>query len=80
MKGARLHTVAVLACLLLASTATTRSPKPRPPVRIDPARLEALVDYYKPQVEHYARFWSKLTGAKTHAGLFFVDGPTMKWV
>jgi ATP-dependent helicase/nuclease subunit A len=43
-------------------------------------RLEALVDYYKPQVEHYARFWSKLTGAKTHAGLFFVDGPTMKWV
>jgi ATP-dependent helicase/nuclease subunit A len=43
-------------------------------------RLEALVDYYKSQVEHYARFWSQLTGAKTAAGLFFVDGCVERWI
>jgi ATP-dependent exoDNAse (exonuclease V) beta subunit len=43
-------------------------------------RIDALVEYYKPQVEHYARFWSQLTGAPTSAGLFFVDGPIEKWV
>jgi ATP-dependent helicase/nuclease subunit A len=36
-------------------------------------RLPQLIDYYRPQVEHYARFWSKLTGAETDAALFFVD-------
>jgi ATP-dependent exoDNAse (exonuclease V) beta subunit len=43
-------------------------------------RLDALVTYYKPQVEHYARFWSQLTGAQTSAGLFFVDGLQEVWV
>ena len=43
-------------------------------------RLEALVAYYAPQVEHYARFWSKLTNAPTSAGLFFVDGAIERWV
>lgn len=43
-------------------------------------RLESLVRYYRPQVEHYARFWSKLTNRKTSAGLFFVDGAEMVWV
>jgi ATP-dependent helicase/nuclease subunit A len=37
-------------------------------------RLDWLIAYYKPQVEHYARFWSQLTGAETRAALFFVDG------
>ncbi|HET7712787.1 MAG TPA: PD-(D/E)XK nuclease family protein, partial [Thermoanaerobaculia bacterium] len=43
-------------------------------------RLDALVEYYRPQVEHYARFWSRLTGAPASAGLFFVDGLHERWV
>jgi ATP-dependent helicase/nuclease subunit A len=43
-------------------------------------RLDSLVAYYKPQVEHYARFWGELTGAPTVAGLFFVDGCVERWV
>ena len=43
-------------------------------------RLDHLIDYYKPQVEHYARFWSSLTGAPATAGLFFVDGTREVWV
>ena len=43
-------------------------------------RLEALVDYYQSQVEHYAGFWSQLTGAPSSAGLFFVDGCIERWV
>jgi ATP-dependent helicase/nuclease subunit A len=37
-------------------------------------RLDALVAYYAPQVEHYVKFWARLTGARTTGGLFFVDG------
>ena len=43
-------------------------------------RLDALVQYYERQVEHYGRFWSQLTGAPTSAGLFFVDGCIERWV
>ncbi len=43
-------------------------------------RLEALVAYYAPQVQHYARFWSQVTKAETKAGLFFVDGCREEWV
>ena len=43
-------------------------------------RLDALVSYYQAQVEHYARFWSQLTGAPTSAGLFFVDECIERWV
>jgi ATP-dependent exoDNAse (exonuclease V) beta subunit len=43
-------------------------------------RIDALVAYYKPQVEHYARFWSQLTNAPTSAGLFFVDDTIERWV
>ena len=43
-------------------------------------RLDALVAYYKPQVNHYARFWSELTSRKTRAGLFFVDSGEVVWV
>ena len=45
-----------------------------------PGRLEALVAYYAAQVELYARFWSRLTGSPTRAGLFFVDGCIERWV
>lgn len=43
-------------------------------------RFEALVEYYRPQVEHYARFWSKLTGEPSRAGLFFIDGTREVWL
>ncbi|MGH9457675.1 MAG: UvrD-helicase domain-containing protein [Thermoanaerobaculia bacterium] len=43
-------------------------------------RLESLIEYYAPQVRHYASFWSRITGAPTRAGLFFVDGCREAWV
>jgi ATP-dependent helicase/nuclease subunit A len=43
-------------------------------------RLPSLIEYYRPQVEHYARFWSKLTGAEATGGLFFVDGSMDVWL
>jgi ATP-dependent exoDNAse (exonuclease V) beta subunit len=42
-------------------------------------RSEHLVEYYRPQVEHYAKFWTKLTQAPSTPGLFFVDG-AVTWV
>lgn len=42
-------------------------------------RLDALVQYYKPQVELYREFWSKMSGEKVkEAGLYFID--TGKWM
>ena len=43
-------------------------------------RLEELVAYYRPQVEHYARFWSSLTKQPATGGLFFVDGLHERWI
>jgi ATP-dependent helicase/nuclease subunit A len=43
-------------------------------------RLDALVAYYTPQVQHYAKFWSQLTGSPARGGLFFVDGCVERWV
>jgi ATP-dependent helicase/nuclease subunit A len=43
-------------------------------------RLPELVDYYAPQVRHYAAFWQRLTGKETRGGLFFVDGCREEWV
>ena len=41
--------------------------------------LEALVNYYKPQVQMYRDFWKKITGEKVkEAGLYFVDAG--KWI
>jgi len=43
-------------------------------------RLDALVHYYRPQVEHYARLWQTLTKQRATGGLFFVDAPQMVWL
>lgn len=43
-------------------------------------RFDALIEYYRPQVEHYARFWSRLTGEPSQAGLFFIDGTREVWL
>jgi ATP-dependent helicase/nuclease subunit A len=41
--------------------------------------LEALINYYKPQVEMYREFWVKITGEKVkETGLYFIDAG--KWV
>ena len=42
--------------------------------------LDALVDFYTPQIEHYRRVWSDLTGRPTRAGLFFIDGGREVWL
>lgn len=42
-------------------------------------RLDALTEYYAPQVRLYADFWSRLTAAPTRGGLFFVDGCVERW-
>jgi ATP-dependent helicase/nuclease subunit A len=43
-------------------------------------RLDALTEYYTPQVRLYASFWSRLTAATARGGLFFVDGCVERWV
>ena len=43
-------------------------------------RLDHLISYYRAQVEHYATFWSKLTGAPAKPGLFFIDGAREVWL
>ena len=36
--------------------------------------LEALVAYYKPQVDMYRKFWQEMSGEKVkEAGLYFID-------
>ena len=41
--------------------------------------LEALIAYYRPQVEMYREFWQKISGEKVkEAGLYFIDA--RKWV
>jgi len=46
--------------------------------RVD-GNLDALVTYYKPQVEMYRNLWTKITGGKVkEVGLYFTDAA--KWV
>ena len=42
--------------------------------------LDALVAFYRPQIEHYRRVWSDLTGRPARAGLFFIGPGRMEWV
>jgi ATP-dependent helicase/nuclease subunit A len=41
--------------------------------------LEELVAFYSPQIELYRRYWEKLTGRPTAAGLYFVDTGEEVW-
>ena len=43
-------------------------------------RLDALTEYYAPQVRLYAEFWGRLVGGRARGGLFFVDGCVEGWV
>ena len=41
--------------------------------------IEKIVNYYRPQVELYTKFWEEMTGEKVkETGLFFVDNES--WV
>ncbi|HKF43823.1 MAG TPA: UvrD-helicase domain-containing protein [Thermoanaerobaculia bacterium] len=42
--------------------------------------LEELVAFYRPQVDHYRRYWQKLTGRPTKAGLYFVGTGQEVWL
>jgi ATP-dependent helicase/nuclease subunit A len=41
--------------------------------------LDELVSFYSPQIELYGRYWKKLTGRPTRAGLFFVQTGDEVW-
>jgi ATP-dependent helicase/nuclease subunit A len=41
--------------------------------------LDELVSFYSPQIELYRRYWEKLTGKPTKAGLFFVQTGDEVW-
>lgn len=43
-------------------------------------RLDALTEYYAPQVRMYAEFWGRVVGGRAVGGLFFVDGCVEGWV
>jgi ATP-dependent helicase/nuclease subunit A len=42
--------------------------------------LDALVRFYTPQVRIYRRYWERLTGRPTQAGLFFVETRETVWI
>jgi ATP-dependent helicase/nuclease subunit A len=42
--------------------------------------LAELVAFYKPQIGHYRRYWEKLTGRPTKAGLYFVATGEEVWL
>jgi len=42
--------------------------------------LDELVDFYSPQIELYRRYWERLTGRSTKAGLFFVQTGEEWWL
>jgi ATP-dependent helicase/nuclease subunit A len=42
--------------------------------------LAALTDWYAPQIRHYRRYWERLTGRPTRAGLFFVETGEEAWL
>jgi len=42
-------------------------------------KLKELVAFYTPQIAIYRRYWERLTGAPTRAGLFFADGGREVW-
>jgi ATP-dependent helicase/nuclease subunit A len=40
---------------------------------------DALVAFYTPQIAIYRRYWERLTGRPTRAGLFFIDTGETVW-
>ncbi len=42
--------------------------------------LSALTRWYAPQIHHYRRYWERLTGRPTQAGLFFIETGEESWL
>jgi ATP-dependent helicase/nuclease subunit A len=42
--------------------------------------LSALTEWYAPQIRHYRRYWQRLTGRPTRAGLFFIETGEESWL
>jgi ATP-dependent helicase/nuclease subunit A len=40
---------------------------------VTPANRSALLAFYEPQIAHYRRYWERLTGRTTRAGLYFLS-------
>jgi ATP-dependent exoDNAse (exonuclease V) beta subunit len=42
-------------------------------------KLDELVAFYTPQIAIYRRYWERLTGSPTRAGLFFAETGQEVW-
>ena len=47
---------------------------------VTPKNRAQLVKFYEPQVAMYRRYWEKLAGRPTRAGIFFVQGGETVWM
>ncbi|HEY4231758.1 MAG TPA: UvrD-helicase domain-containing protein, partial [Thermoanaerobaculia bacterium] len=47
---------------------------------LTPQNRAQLVRFYEPQVAMYRRYWERLTGRPTRAGIFFVQGTETVWM
>ena len=44
------------------------------------SNLSELANFYRPQVAHYRRYWEKLSGRPTKAGLYFIETGDEVWL
>jgi ATP-dependent helicase/nuclease subunit A len=44
------------------------------------ANRAGLVAFYTPQLNAYSRYWSRLTGRPTRAGIFFAQTGDTEWI
>jgi ATP-dependent helicase/nuclease subunit A len=42
--------------------------------------LERLVDFYRPQIAHYKRYWERLTRRPSKAALYFIQTDRLEWL
>jgi ATP-dependent helicase/nuclease subunit A len=47
---------------------------------VTPQNRAQLVRFYEPQLAMYRRYWERLTGRPTRAGIFFVQGRETVWM
>ncbi|HEY2798461.1 MAG TPA: UvrD-helicase domain-containing protein [Thermoanaerobaculia bacterium] len=47
---------------------------------VTPQNRAQLVAFYEPQIAMYRRYWERLTGRPTRAGIFFIQGGETVWM
>jgi ATP-dependent helicase/nuclease subunit A len=47
---------------------------------VTPQNRAGLLSFYEPQVAMYRRYWERLTGRPTRAGIFFIQGGETVWM